>query len=239
MNPSHPRLAPEPSRPELSRPEPEPSPGDRIRMLFEQLTQIQTRWLGALAALVGGVLVVAVLVVAAVWPGDAGGPPVETRLPLATPAPAPSTTIATELIVHVAGAVVTPGLLVLEHGARVADAVSAAGGLAASADLGRINLAALVSDAQRIYIPVLGEEIPAEIGLDSRPGQPAEALPVDINTADRDLLDTLPGIGPATAEAIVDYREQVGSFRSVEGLLEVPGIGPAKLETLRDRVRVG
>ena len=170
--------------------------------------------------------------------GDTG-PPVETHIPLATPPPATSTTVAGEITVHAAGAVNSPGLQVVAADARVADVVVAAGGLSEAADLDRVNLAALVVDAQRIYIPRIGEDVPQEIASTGALDAGSGAVPVDINSADRDALDTLPGIGPATADAIIGYREQVGRFNSPEGLLEVPGIGPAKLEQLRDRVSVG
>lgn len=169
-----------------------------------------------------------------------GGDNVELVLPMADstellidPTPATST-VATELTVHVAGAVVSPGLYVLGGDARTADAVTAAGGALTGADLNRINLAAPVVDGSRVFVPVVGEAIPSVAG-DSSGGSVG---PVDLNTASADQLIALPGVGPATAQAILDHRGRTGRFRSVEDLLEVRGIGEAKLEALRDSVVV-
>lgn len=146
-----------------------------------------------------------------------------------------------EIVVHVAGAAVHPGLYRLPARARVADALDAAGGPAAEADLDALNLATRLTDGERIYIPRKGE---VAAGLVPDAGAPAGAAgaaggPVDLNAATAAQLVALPGIGPATAEAIVSYRREHGPFRSVDQLLEVRGIGPAKLAALRDKVRVG
>ncbi len=152
------------------------------------------------------------------------------------------------VVVHAAGAVADPGIYALAASARVADALAAAGGPRADADLDLLNLATKLADGDRIYVPRRGEVPPAwarpgissgERPAEGLPGQPTSALPVvDLNTATTEDLDRLPGIGPATARAIVDHRERNGPFRSVSALLEVRGIGPAKLEALRPRVRV-
>lgn len=146
-----------------------------------------------------------------------------------------------EIVVHIAGAAVHPGLYRLPARARVADALDAAGGPAAEADLDALNLATRLTDGERIYIPRKGE---VAAGLVADAGAPAGAAgaaggPVDLNAATSAQLVALPGIGPATAEAIVSYRREHGPFRSVDQLLEVRGIGPAKLAALRDKVRVG
>ncbi len=146
--------------------------------------------------------------------------------------------------VHVAGAVVSPGVYALPAGARVADAVTAAGGPLAEAEVDRLNLAARVADGDRVHVPRKGDPADASAsgasaGVASGAGPvtlPAARL--DLNTATIEQLDTLPGVGPATAQAIVTYRTRHGRFRSVTELLEVPGIGPAKLEAVRDLVRV-
>lgn len=194
-----------------------------------------------------GRLVVGALVVLA---GLAGGwwllrppaPPPEAALPFAsTTAPgaaSSSSSVAALLVVHVAGAVATPGLHELPPGSRVADAIAAAGGLAPDADGTRINLAAPVADGSRVYVLAAGEqEPPIAVGTGGTDG-PAPAGPLDLNTADAEALDELPGIGPATAAAILEHRERAGPFTSVEQLLDVPGIGDAKLEALRDLVTV-
>ncbi len=169
--------------------------------------------------------------------------PPEVDLPLATTVAPPTTdAVPTELVVHIAGAVGQPGVHRLPSGARVADAVEAAGGLAPDADVDRINLAAAVEDGGRVYVPRIGQtELPSVAspgGADRGSGDDAEDPLVDINTASLDELDRLPGVGPATAEAIIDHRERNGPFRSVDELIEVRGIGEAKLSQLRDRVQI-
>jgi competence protein ComEA len=152
------------------------------------------------------------------------------------------------LVVHAAGAVARPGLHTVAAGARVADVVAAAGGLAPDADQDRLNLAAPVADGERLFVPRLGEpEVPPVVGGSAPAGGGAAGAggeggapgPVDLNTATAEALDALPGIGPSTAAAILEHRERVGPFTSVDGLLDVRGIGPAKLEALRDLVVVG
>ncbi len=187
----------------------------------------------------------AVVVVMAVLVLRGPPPPPELSLPLAGGAGDPglsSTTVTTtpsQVLVHAAGAVHAPGIYRLDAGARVADLVEAAGGPRDDAELDRLNLAATVADGQQVYVPRIGEAVPELVeatGEGSTAGG-GDGL-VDVNTADADELDTLPGVGPATAEAILDTREQRGSFSSVEELLDVPGIGEAKLEAIRDLVRV-
>lgn len=198
------------------------------------------------ARLAGGAGLVLVAVLVGLWLTRPPAPPPEVDLPfattVATTAPTTSTSPApTELVVHVAGAVARPGVLRLEVGARVIDAVDAAGGLTSEADGTRLNLAAPVVDGERVYVPATGEPMPAAIGPSGGGGGGATgeaAGPLDLNAADVEALDGLPGIGPATAQAIVDHREQIGRFTSVDQLLDVRGIGPAKLEELRPLVRV-
>ena len=151
--------------------------------------------------------------------------------------------------VHVAGAVVAPGLYRLADAARVADAVAAAGGLAQDADGDRLNLAAPLADGQRLFVPRIGAPdapepvAPSGVGLgpDAAPeaGDGVSDAPIDINRAGATELEALPGIGPTLAGAIVEHRTRHGPFRSVEGLLDVSGIGAARLEQLRDLVAVG
>jgi competence protein ComEA len=157
-----------------------------------------------------------------------------------------TTTAAARIVVHAAGAVGRPGLYRLPRDARVADLLDVAGGPTPEADLDRLNLAAPLSDGQRLYVPRRGEPSPAVVGpeggavVGSGGGvTSAPSGPIDLNTATAEELDALPGIGPATAAAIVSHRERNGPFSSVDGLLDVRGIGPAKLEALRDLVTVG
>jgi competence protein ComEA len=124
-----------------------------------------------------------------------------------------------------------PGLVTLAAGARVADAVTAAGGLVAPADPASVNLAAVVADGQQIAVGVPGS-------ADSAAPTSAGGGPVDLNAASAAALDALPGIGPVLAQRIVDYRTQHGRFTSVDQLDDVPGIGPALYARLSGQVRV-
>lgn len=141
----------------------------------------------------------------------------------------------TKLVVHVAGAVKKPGVYALAPGKRVVDAIRAAGGPARSADLDALNLAARVGDGQQILIPTRGAgERPAAAGRRGR-GSSVKSAPgmVNVNTASLEELDTLPGVGPSTAQKIIEYRDSHGPFASPEGLMDVKGIGPKKLEKMR------
>ena len=138
---------------------------------------------------------------------------------------------------HVAGRVQRPGVYDLPSSSRVIDAVNMAGGAVFGADADAINLAAPVVDGQRVYVPAVGEVVVSEpSGADGVVAGPR--FPIDINTATVGDLDRLPGVGPATAEAIVRHRDEQGRFASVDGLLDVPGIGEAKLEAIRGLVSV-
>jgi competence protein ComEA len=137
-------------------------------------------------------------------------------------------------VVHVAGAVRRPGVYRLRAGARVADAVRRAGGARRRADLGAVNLAAELQDGRQVLVPPRAKAgAPAHAGA-----APAPGVPLDLNTATLEQLDELDGIGPATAQQIVSYREAHGGFGSVEELDQVPGIGETRLAALRDKVRV-
>jgi competence protein ComEA len=139
------------------------------------------------------------------------------------------------LVVHVVGAVRRPGLYRLADGARIADALRRAGGATKRADLSLVNLAAPVSDGTQVVVP---RRVPQATGgsaaLDS--GAAPAAGPIHLNTATVEQLDELPGVGPITAQKIIDYREQHGAFSSVDDLDAIPGIGPARLEQLRELV---
>ena len=156
---------------------------------------------------------------------------------LAPPAAAPTETSAgapTVLVVDVVGAVRRPGLYRLAQGARIADAVSRAGGATPKADLALINLAAPLADGEQVVVPRRGTG-PAAAGAASPGGDPSGG-PVHLSTATLEQLDSLPGIGPVTAQKILDYRQQHGAFTSVDELDAVPGIGPARLDQLKDLV---
>jgi len=151
-----------------------------------------------------------------------------------------------EVFVHAAGAVISPGLYRLSPGSRVSDVIRAAGGLAGDADVDRINLAAPIADGDRLYVPRRDEATAPSVVAADGSGRPSGSMrpgptdkpagPVNLNTATAAELDTLPGVGPATSAAIIDYRTQHGPFRSVDDLAKVRGIGKAKLEQLRPLV---
>ena len=136
------------------------------------------------------------------------------------------------LFVHVVGAVRRAGLFRLRDGSRVADAVARAGGPTRHADLAAVNLAAPLVDGQQVVVPRRGP--PGAAGTTS--GAPGAGAKVSLASATVEQLDELPGIGPVTAQKIVDWRTTHGPFRSVEDLDDVPGIGPARIEQLRDLV---
>lgn len=195
------------------------------------------------ARLVGGTIAVAAVLVGGYWLTRPPAAPPETALPFATTVPVaaattPSTTAPAELVIHVAGAVARPGVTRVAAGARVVDAVDAAGGLAPQADGSRVNLAAPVADGERVYIPAVGEAAPPPAAGVGGAAAAEPAGPINLNTATVDQLDELPGVGPATATAIVSHRDRVGGFTSVDQLLDVRGIGEAKLEQLRPLVTV-
>jgi competence protein ComEA len=157
--------------------------------------------------------------------------------PAASPIPtAVATTTAQEgagvLVVDVVGAVRRPGLYRLPRGTRIADAVARAGGPTPRAQLELVNLAAPIADGEQIVVPRRGAA--AAAGSSANPG--ATSGPVHLNTATLEQLDALPGVGPVTAQKILDYRQQHGAFASVEELDAVPGIGPARLEQLKELV---
>lgn len=201
--------------------------------------------------LAGTATMVAVLAVAW-WMFRPAAPAVDSTLPMAgsvTPAgsatpvgiddngatAANGVTTAT-VVVHVTGQVSASGVVRLPEGARVVDAVAAAGGATPAAALQSLNLAAVLSDGQQVHVPAFGEAVaPTTLVGGSEPS----GFPVDLNVADAGALDTLPGVGPATAAAIVRWRDENGPFASIDELLDVPGLGPAKVEALRGLVIVG
>ena len=155
----------------------------------------------------------------------------------AAPAPLPPAVVApppAPVVVDVVGAVRQPGLYRLTDGARIADALERAGGATPKADLEQVNLAAPVVDGEQVVVPRR-----AAVGGAAAPGADAAAVPsgpVHLSTATLEQLDSLPGVGPVTAQKILDYRAQHGAFHSVDELDAIPGIGPTRLDQLRDLV---
>jgi competence protein ComEA len=163
--------------------------------------------------------------------------------------PAPAIRVQTEgdgggdggrVVVHVAGAVRDPGVYRLPASARVDEAVGRAGGATSKADLSQVNLAAKVEDGRQVLVPARAPTAHA-----AAPGHPTAAdggaqpgVPLNLNPATLEQLDQLDGIGPITAQKIIDHREANGGFGSVEELGEIPGIGDVRLASLREQVRV-
>lgn len=171
----------------------------------------------------GAVAVVLLLHVVHRGHPQAAIPVLRTATHARTPSPAQ------QLVVDVAGAVRRPGLYHLAQGTRIADAVAAAGGATAHADVNLVNLAAPLADGEQVLVPARG-------GAAAAGSAPSATAPLDLNTASAEQLDALPGVGPATAQKIIDYRQAHGPFRSIDELEAVPGIGPSKLAQLKGLV---
>jgi competence protein ComEA len=187
--------------------------------------------------IVGGLVALALLILAGrllLRPGASASvrvpPPI---VPTAT-SPRPVAAAAKPVVVDVVGAVRRPGLYRLTETSRVADAVARAGGATPKAQLDLVNLAAPISDGEQIVVPRRGAGSPAAGAGGAAAGVPAG--PVHLNSATLEQLDSLPGVGPVTAQKILDYRQEHGPFASVDELDAVSGIGPARLEQLRDLV---
>jgi competence protein ComEA len=175
----------------------------------------------------GGHAAATPLVVAPLAPPAAAG---QAAAASAGPAPA-----VRRLVVDVAGAVRRPGVYRLSPGARVADAVARAGGLTRTAERTAVNLAAPLADGEQVLVLARGSPV-AGSRAGAAAGAPATSGPVSLNSATAEELDTLPGVGPVTAQKIVAYRQAHGLFTSVDGLDAIPGIGPARLADLRPLV---
>jgi competence protein ComEA len=199
------------------------------------------RRLAVVGAILGAVLVVSVsgVVLLGGSPAPESPPPLpaaqaDVRAPVRS---TPSSSAPADIVVSVVGKVEQPGLVTLPPGARVADAVRAAGGPVAQADLSTVNLARRLSDGEQLYVDV--PVPPAMASPAARAAGSPEPAAINLNTATADQLDTLPGVGEVTAQRILDWREQSGPFTAVEQLRDVDGIGETRFARLRDRVTVG
>ena len=228
------------------------------------LNSDRLKWFG-ISRLIGSVLSVAFVGVAGWWLVQVPPPPPEASLSFASTTVAANTTIGVSassinttpqiITVHVAGAVKNPGVYRLKYGSRINDGLVAAGGATSAANLDVINLATVLNEGEQIYVPKRGEKPhvitnrPQAGGVGGAAGaggaggvggatNGAASLQININLASVVELEQLPGVGPATAKAIVAYREKFGAFLKVEDLLKVRGIGPAKLSEILPRARV-
>ena len=206
-----------------------------IRWLRRQTSSVSVR----VGLVVAGVILIALLcAVALVRSPQSADRPVASQSTVG-PGPSSTTTTTPGVVIDVGGAVRQPGVYRLAVGSRVVDALEIAGGPAEDIDLDQINLASTINDGQRVWFTRKGEVPPAGFAGSS----PASLVtgspgPIDLNSATLEQLDSLSGIGPATAKAIIDRRNELGRFRSVDDLLTVKGIGPTKLESIRSGVVV-
>ncbi len=205
---------------------PSESPSGSTPTLEQEPARIPSRYRMVVAGVIGIIIVACAIAAIGVLRQQSSVP-----LPQSAPEPvqeqtpsAPST-----LLVHVTGAVNAPGVIELEEGSRVFDAVDAAGGVTGEADADRVNLARPLMDGEHIVIPRVGE-VPAE-GTSASTGEP-----ISLSRSPAEVLVDLPGVGPALAQRIVAWREENGGFQHIDDVLAVSGIGPATLEGFRDQV---
>jgi competence protein ComEA len=200
--------------------------------------------------IVYGAVAVVLLLVGARWirSGDAQGDPAgqvtyaDSSTSIATAAGSSGTVAVdaeggTDVVVDVAGAVNDPGVYRLPAGSRVNDALQRAGGATARAEVESINLAARLTDGQQVVVPQRIKGAPAVAAGSAGVGGTDTSTPISVGTATVEELDTIEGIGPVTAQKIVDYRDQQGGIASVDQLDEIDGIGPATMEALRSRLQ--
>ena len=236
-----------------------------MKQIYSALINVQAtiKWFG-LSRLIGSVLSLIAVALAGWWLLRVPPPPPEDSIPIASTATTLSFAVsspqkieldtklfrelATELTVHIAGAVKTPGVYQLQVGARINDGVVAAGGATAQADLDSVNLAMLLSEGEQIYIPkrndkphiIVQPRFTSSSNLNSSNSATNNELQIsiNINTATAIELEQLAGVGPSTAKAIIEFRQKNGGFKTVEDLLNVRGIGPAKLSEILPQARV-
>ena len=137
-----------------------------------------------------------------------------------------------EITIHIIGEVKYPGIVVLKNGQRIVDAIEAAGGETEEADLNKLNLAQILNDGDKVYVPNKAEEI------EDYKETTGKSSTVNLNTATLEELTSLPGIGESTAQKIIDYRKQNGKFKAIEDLKNVSGIGESKFDNIKDKITV-
>ena len=151
------------------------------------------------------------------------------------------------IMVDISGEIITPGVVKLPEGSRIIDAITAAGGKTEDADLSKVNLAYIVDDGVQLYIPRYNEKLEKEI-VQTEPGvgiiqegintTSKKDSKVNINTANKEKLATLPGIGEGTAEKIIEYRSKTGKFKTIDEIKKIPGIGESKFKSLKDKITI-
>ena len=151
------------------------------------------------------------------------------------------------IMVDISGEIITPGVVKLPEGSRIIDAITAAGGKTEDADLSKVNLAYILDDGVQLYIPRYNEKLEKEI-VQTEPGvgiiqegintTSKKDSKVNINTANKEKLATLPGIGEGTAEKIIEYRSKTGKFKTIDEIKKIPGIGESKFKSLKDKTTI-
>lgn len=151
------------------------------------------------------------------------------------------------IMVDISGEIITPGVVKLPEGSRIIDAITAAGGKTEDADLSKVNLAYILDDGVQLYIPRYNEKLEKEI-VQTEPGvgiiqegintTSKKDSKVNINTANKEKLATLPGIGEGTAEKIIEYRSKTGKFKAIDEIKKIPGIGESKFKSLKDKITI-
>ena len=144
-----------------------------------------------------------------------------------------------KIVVHIAGEVINPGVIEIDEGSRIVDAINEAGGVSEEADLSDVNLAYILEDAQKIYIPNINEKNEREIVINNIESKKEnKKVVININTANLEQLQNIPGVGEATALKIIDYRNKNGKFNSIEDIQNVNGIGSSKFGKMKDYICV-
>ena len=151
------------------------------------------------------------------------------------------------IMVDISGEIITPGVVKLPEGSRIIDAITAAGGKTEDADLSKVNLAYILDDGVQLYIPRYNEKLEKEI-VQTEPGvgiiqegintTSKKDSKVNINTANKEKLATLPGIGEGTAEKIIEYMSKTGKFKAIDEIKKIPGIGESKFKSLKDKITI-